>query len=50
MKALTEAQFGYCSFMLMFQGRTKNRKINLLHKRLLQIIFIDSTSSFHESH
>ena len=33
MKSFVEAQFGYCSLVLMFHGREINRKINHMHER-----------------
>ena len=45
MKSYIESQFGYCLLVWMFHDRLWNRSIN----HLLQIVYSDSISSFHES-
>ena len=44
MKSYIESQFGYCLLVWMFHDRLWNRSIN----HLLQIVYSDSISSFHE--
>ena len=41
MKSFSEAQFGYCPLVWMFQDRVLNRKINHLHERSLRTVYKD---------
>ena len=51
-KSLTNAfftsQFSYCPLIWMCHSRSNNWKINMLHKRCLNIIYNDKQSSFTE--
>ena len=39
MKTVTESQFGHCTLVRLFHGRTVNRKINHLRERFLRILY-----------
>ena len=47
-KGLFESQFRYYSPAWMFHSQKRNNKINLLHKRVLRMIYNDQISSFQE--
>ena len=42
------SQFNYCPLIWMFCGKAANNDLNHTHKRVLQILFNDYTSTFNE--
>ena len=48
MKAFIESQFSYCPLTWMFHSRKLNNRINRIHKRALNIVYKDPTSSFED--
>ena len=48
MSAFIESQFSYCPLLWMFCSKAMNDKINSIHKRALQIVYLDYTSSFND--
>ena len=48
MNAFIEAQFAYCPLLWMFCSRSLHNKINSIHKRALQNVYLDYTSTFEE--
>ncbi len=48
MSAFMESQFGYCPLLCMFCSKKVNERINRIHKRALQLVYLDYTSSFDE--
>ena len=42
------SQFGYCPLVWMNHSRTLNTRINGLHKRALNLVYNDFSSSFSE--
>ena len=48
MNAFFMSQFSFSPLLFMFCDRTVNYKINSLHYRALQIVYMDNTSSFEE--
>ena len=47
-KAFFEFQFRYCSLTWMFHSRKSNNKINLLHERVVRMIYDEQISPFQE--
>ena len=45
-RLMKESQFNYCPLVWMFHSRTLNNRINRLHKRALQLVYINDHSSF----
>ena len=48
MSAFIESQFSYCPLLWMFCSKGINDKINSIHKRTLQLVYLDYTSSFED--
>ena len=48
MNAFIQAQFSFCPLLWMFSSRSLNNKINSIHKRALQNVYLDYTSTFEE--
>ena len=48
MGAFVESQFSYCPLLWMFCSKAVNDKINSVHRRALQIVYLDYTSSFED--
>ena len=48
MQAFINSQFGYCPLILIFHSRQLNNDINRIHKRALQTVNNDKTSTFEE--
>ena len=48
MQAFINLQFGYCPLIWMFHSRQLNNHINRIHKRALQTVYNDNTSTFEE--
>ena len=48
MQAFINSQFGYCPLIWMFHSRQLNNRINRIHKRALQTVYNDKTSTFEE--
>ena len=48
MNAYFMSQFGYCPLVWMNHSRTLNKRINGLHKRALNLVYNDFSSSFSE--
>ena len=46
MDAFITSYFSYCPLILVCRSSANNRKINMLHKRCLKIIYNDKQSSF----
>ena len=46
--AYIQSLFAYGSLVWMFCNRSENNRINRLHKRVLRIIYDDTTSTFQE--
>ena len=46
MNSFFNSQFNYCPLDWMFYNRSINNKINLLHERVLRIVYNDFKSSF----
>ena len=48
MKSSIQSQFGYSPLVGLFNNRTLNTKINLLHCRALKLVYQEETSTFQE--
>ena len=48
MNAFVQAQFSFCPLLWMFCSRSLHKKINSIHKRALQNVYLDYTSTFEE--
>ena len=48
MHSFIQAQFSFCPLLWMFCSRKLNDKINSIHKRALQNVYLDYTSTFEE--
>ena len=48
MNSFIQAQYGHCVEVWMFTSRELNDKINSIHKRALQAVYLDYSSSFAE--
>ena len=48
MNSFVQSQFAYCPLVWMFCSRELNNKINSIHKRALQMVYLDYTASFSE--
>ena len=48
MNSFIQSQYGYCVEVWMFTSRTLNDKINGIHKRALQSLYLDYSSNFAE--
>ena len=48
MNAFIQAQFSFCPLLWMFSSRSLNKKINSIHKRALQNVYLDYTSTFEQ--
>ena len=48
MQTFINSQFGYCPLIWMLHSRQLNNRINRIHKRALQTVYNDKTSTFEE--
>ena len=48
MNSFIQSQYGYCVEVWMFTSRKLNNKINSIHKRALQAVYLDYSSTFAE--
>ena len=48
MMAFSLSQFNYCPLLWMFSGRRMNSRINRTHKKVLRIIYNDTSFNFPE--
>ena len=48
MNSFIQSQYGYCVEVWMFTSRKLNNKINSIHKRALQALYLDYSSNFAE--
>ena len=48
MNAFIEAQFSFCPLLWMFCSRSLHKKMNSIHTRALQNVYLDYTSTFEE--